>query len=66
MLSNFRKEITEDLYTKKFFNEKYNNRNSYGETYGLHREALEFEKSEYKELQSYAKEIDIDLFADTF
>ena len=62
----FQKRDNKDLYTKKFFNEKYDNRNSYGETYGLHREALEFEKSEYKELQSYAKEIDIDLFATPF
>ena len=62
----FQKRDNKNLYTKKFFNEKYDNRNSYGQTYGLHREALEFEKSEYKELQSYAKEIDIDLFATPF
>ena len=60
------KRDNKSLYTKKFFNEKYDNRNSYGETYGLHREVLEFGKSEYKELQSYAKEIDIDLFATPF
>ena len=32
----------------------------------LHREALEFGKKEYKELQSYANEIGIDLFATPF
>ena len=60
------KRDNKNLYTKKIFNEKYYNRNSYAETYGLHRETLEFGKSEYKELQSYAKEIDIDLFATPF
>ena len=60
------KRDNKSLYTKKFFNEKYDNRNSYGETYGLHREALEFGKKEYKELQSYANEIGIDLFATPF
>ena len=62
----FQKRDNKSLYTKKFFNEKYDNRNSYGETYGLHREALEFGKNEYKELQAYAKEISIDLFATPF
>ena len=36
------KRDNKELYTKSFFNEKYENRNSYAETYGLHREALEF------------------------
>ena len=60
------KRDNKSLYTKTFFNEKYDNRNSYGETYGLHREALEFGKNEYIELQNYAKEINIDLFATPF
>jgi len=54
------------LYTKAFFNEKYDNRNSYGPTYGLHREALEFGKEEYKELKKYSKELGIDFFATPF
>lgn len=62
----FQKRDNKYLYTKKFFNEKYNSQNSYGETYGLHREALEFGKKEYKELQSFAKEIGIDFFATPF
>ena len=60
------KRDNKSLYTKIFFNEKYDNSNSYGETYGLHREALEFGKKEYKELQAFAKEINIDLFATPF
>ena len=60
------KRDNKKLYTKSFFNEKYNNRNSYAETYGLHREALEFGLQEYKELIKYAKEINIDFFATPF
>lgn len=60
------KRDNKNLFTKKFYNEKYDNSNSYGKTYGLHREALEFGKKEYKELQSFAKEIKIDLFATPF
>ena len=35
----------------------YENENSYGATYGEHREALEFGKAEYEELKAYAAEI---------
>ncbi len=60
------KRNNKKLYTKSFFNEKYNNRNSYAETYGLHREALEFGVSEYKELKKFASDIKIDFFATPF
>ena len=54
------------LYTKNFFNKIYDNRNSYGETYGKHREALEFGEKEYKEVKDLAVEIKIDFFATPF
>jgi N-acetylneuraminate synthase/sialic acid synthase len=54
------------LYTEDFLNTKYDNSNSFGKTYGLHRDALEFGKKEYKELQAYAKEIKIEFFATPF
>ena len=60
------KRDNKKLYTKSFFNEKYDNRNSYAKTYGLHREALEFGYKEYTELKKYAKKIDIDFFATPF
>ena len=60
------KRDNKKLYTKSFFNEKYDNRNSYAETYGLHREALEFGAEEYKELKNHAKDIGIDFFATPF
>lgn len=54
------------LYTKAMFHQPYDNENSYGPTYGLHREALEFGRDEYLELQKYAKELGITFFATAF
>jgi sialic acid synthase len=54
------------LYTREFFNRPYENENSYGPTYGLHREALEFGRSEYQELRAYAGELGITFFATAF
>ena len=47
------------LYTKKFYNQPYDHKNSYGSTYGKHREFLEFSFSQYVELKKYAKKIGI-------
>ena len=44
----------------------YVNNNSFGDTYGEHREAVEFGKDEYRELQRYAKEIGLTMFATPF
>ena len=60
------KRDNKSLYTKAFYNQIYDNPNSYGETYGKHREALEFNFNQYKELQEYAKSIKIDFFATPF
>jgi sialic acid synthase len=54
------------LYTRAAFNRPYDNENSFGATYGEHREFLEFGAKEYRELQRYAKELDIDFFATAF
>lgn len=54
------------LYTKELYDKPYENRNSYGKTYGEHREALEFGWKEYIELNEYAKEIGIQMFATAF
>jgi N-acetylneuraminate synthase/sialic acid synthase len=54
------------LYTRDLFNKPYENENSYGATYGEHREALEFGKPEYEELKGYAAEIGITFFATAF
>jgi N-acetylneuraminate synthase/sialic acid synthase len=54
------------LYTHEAYNRPYENENSYGPTYGLHREALEFGRSEYQELKAYAAELGVTFFATSF
>ena len=54
------------LYTKSYFNSPYVGPTSFGETYGLHREFLEFGKQEYKYLQQVAKELNLIFFATAF
>ena len=54
------------LFTKEYYSRPYDNPNSFGTTYGDHREALEFGRSEYIELQAYSKEIGITFFATAF
>ena len=60
------KRDNKSLYTKAGYEKPYDNENSYGETYGKHREALEFGESEYQELKAYAKEIGVTMFATAF
>jgi N-acetylneuraminate synthase/sialic acid synthase len=54
------------LYTKDLYDKPYDHENSFGVTYGEHREALEFGAEEYRELQRYAQEIGITFFATAF
>jgi sialic acid synthase len=60
------KRNNKTLYTKKLYTEPYNSENSYAPIYGEHREFLEFNKSQYQELISYANEINITFFATAF
>jgi sialic acid synthase len=54
------------LYTRAAYDKPYDNENSFGATYGEHREFLEFGATEYRELQKYARELGIDFFATAF
>jgi len=54
------------LYTREMYDKPYDNENSYGPTYGLHREALEFNREQYLELQAYARELGVAFFATAF
>ena len=54
------------LYTKALYNQEYDNENSFGPTYGAHREALEFDRAQYTELKAYADELDLTFFATAF
>ncbi len=60
------KRDNRSLYTAEFFNKPYENENSFGATYGQHRGAIEFDKSEYEELIAYAREIGVTFFATAF
>lgn len=54
------------LFTRELYNKPYDNENSFGPTYGAHREALEFGRQEYIELQQYARELGVTMFATAF
>jgi N-acetylneuraminate synthase/sialic acid synthase len=54
------------LYTRAAYNKPYDNENSFGSTYGEHREFLELGAREYRALRAYARELDIDFFATAF
>lgn len=60
------KRCPEKLFTKKLFNSPYENPNSFGPTYGVHRDALEFDKSEWWDLFDFAEELEIMLFSTAF
>lgn len=54
------------LYTKAYYDAPYNSENSYGPTYGLHREALEFDRAQYEALQVYSERLGVTFFATAF
>lgn len=54
------------LYTRKMYDAPYDNENSFGPTYGAHREALEFGRRDYLELQSLARRLGLIMFATAF
>jgi sialic acid synthase len=60
------KRDNRSLYTAAMFNKPYDHENSFGATYGEHREFLEFGKPQYLELQGYAKELGLTFFATAF
>lgn len=60
------KRSNKELFTKEMYNKPYENENSYGTTYGLHREALEFGEKEYIELKKLADELGLIFFATPF
>ncbi len=54
------------LYTGAAFDKPYEHENSFGATYGAHREALEFDHDEYLALIEYAQRIGVTFFATAF
>ena len=54
------------LYTAAAYNRPYEHENSFGATYGVHREALEFDRDQYLALIDYANRIGVTFFATAF
>jgi len=64
--AKFQKRNNKKLYTPSMYNEVYNSENSFGSTYGLHRDALELNEHEYKACILEAKKSGITFFATPF
>lgn len=62
----FQKRDNKALYTKDFYNKPYDNENSYGATYGIHRDYLEFGMEEYVQLKKCAAQYNVDFLATAF
>src|SRR3989304_2227029 len=60
------KRDNRSLYTAALYNKPYDHENSFGLTYGEHREFLEFGMEEYQELKAYAQEQGLTLLATAF
>ena len=55
-----------ELYTRAFYSSPYNSENAYADTYGAHRDALEFSLGEFLGLQEYANYLGITFIATPF
>lgn len=55
-VAKFQKRNPRELLTKEQYNAPYDNPNSYGKTYGEHREFLEFSMDKHRLLKSYCEE----------
>jgi len=60
------KRSNRDLFTGAVYDSPYAGENSYGDTYGTHREALEFGEEEYLALKAFASELGLSFFATAF
>ena len=60
------KRTPSECLTEEQYNRPYNNPNSFGKTYGEHKEALEFSKEQWKELFEYANSWGLEAFNTVF
>ena len=60
------KRDNRSLYTAAAYDKPYEHEHSFGDTYGKHREFLEFGESQYRELQACARELGLTFFATAF
>ena len=54
------------LFTKDQYNKIYNSENSFGKTYGEHRDNLEFNKSQFLNLKNFTEKLGMVFFATPF
>ncbi len=54
------------LFTRAMYDSAYNSENAYADTYGEHREFLEFGREQYLELKACANELGITFFSTAF
>jgi N-acetylneuraminate synthase/sialic acid synthase len=62
----FQKRDNKSLFTPNMYSEPYNSENSFGTSYGLHRDALEFGVEQYKICMVEAEKLKILFFATAF
>ena len=62
----FQKRENRVLFTRAFYDSPYDNENSFGLTYGAHREALEFGRDEWIELRGFSREQGVAFIAAAF
>tara|TARA_A100001388_G_scaffold271054_1_gene249319 strand:- start:2355 stop:3389 length:1035 start_codon:yes stop_codon:yes gene_type:complete len=62
----FQKRCNKELFTPEFYNSPYINANSFGDTYGEHRDFLELSIEDMGKLNEYCKKKDIVFFATPF
>ena len=62
----FQKRDNRRLFTREFYDSPYDHENSFGATYGEHREALELHPSDWFELGRYAEEQGVAFVAAAF
>jgi sialic acid synthase len=60
------KRANRTLFTRALYDQPYDNENSFGPTYGAHREALEFGRDEWGELLRFSADLGLPLFATAF
>ncbi len=60
------KRDNKNLYSAALYNQPYDNENSFGPTYGTHREALEFDREAFEHVQGAAFLSNVAFFATAF
>ena len=60
------KRSNKTLFTRSYYDRAYESENSFGKTYGEHREFLEFDLGQYRELQAFSSKLGLVFFATAF